>query len=182
MRDGAPTTRAARTSVLIGLGLLAALWAIPLISEAAVEGPCDGSATIDGITYTPANDSPSNPIVIPDKEGLVAEWEGSTENPITNYKGSISVVVGPTSVKIADWSGSNYQEITSQQGSYDLDEIDMIPPGLWEVHAEHSGEGGTCSGNVMVRVEGNPLSQLPGQIAAGGTILALIGLVLAGKA
>lgn len=154
-------------------------------AAAGVDGPCTGSVVIDGVSYGPDNDSPANPIVIPDTDGLVAEWEGSTSSVITDHEGEIGVVVGPGAIRIADWSGENADEETAASGSYAIDDArDQIPfplVGLYEVSGSHAGDGGTCEGSVMVKIEGNPLSSPIGVAAAGGMLLAAVGLVTAGR-
>ncbi len=50
---------------------------VPGVGSASVDGDCTGEATIEGVTYTPANDTPSNAIPIPDKEGVEVRYSGS---------------------------------------------------------------------------------------------------------
>src|SRR4051812_41413236 len=67
-----------------GMPLL--LWAAP--ASASKTGPCDGSATINGKTYTPANDTASNAIDVP-KTGIVT-YHGDTGGVvITDAKGEV---------------------------------------------------------------------------------------------
>lgn len=165
---------------VIGAGLLLALPA-----GAVVVGPCDGSVTIGGVTYGPENDTPENPIVVPeDRSGLVAEWEGSTGVPITDHSGAVGVVIGPVTVELADWSGENADEETDAAGSYELGSLPTAVAnltGLYEVTASHSGTGGSCEGSVMVLLEGNPLTTPVGATSVGGALLAGVGMVLAGR-
>jgi hypothetical protein len=113
---------------------------------AAIDGPCRGTATIDGIVYSEANDSADNPIVIPDQDGLIAFWEGSTDAPITEHTGELGVVIGPATINFADWGGENSDLETESSGSYAIDDArDVLPinlVGLYEVSGFHSGEGG----------------------------------------
>jgi hypothetical protein len=171
-------------------GLLVVLMATALMltarsAYAAVSGPCDGSVTIDGVRYTSANDSPSNPIIIPDKLGLVASWEGSTTTPITDHTGDIGVVVGPATIVLETWGGPNAEKATSSSGDYSVDEaraqlpVDLV--GLYELTGHHVGTGGACQGSVMILIEGNPLATPAGAGAGVGTLLAATGVVLAGR-
>jgi hypothetical protein len=141
---------------------------------------------IDGVTYTPDNDTPSNPVVIPDEEGLVAEWEGRTDGPITDHSGEIYVVAGPVNISIGDWGAPNKPKPKRRaRGNYDIDEARsdaMKVVGLYRVEGSHSGDGGSCEGFVLVKIEGNPLGTVPGAASAGGTLLAGIGLVAAAMA
>jgi hypothetical protein len=152
---------------------------------AAIDGPCRGTATIDGIVYSEANDSADNPIVIPDQDGLIAFWEGSTDAPITEHTGELGVVIGPATINFADWGGENSDLETESSGSYAIDDArDVLPinlVGLYEVSGFHRGEGGNCDGSVMVLLEGNPLTTPVGAGSAAGAALALVGVLSAGR-
>jgi hypothetical protein len=158
---------------------------VPLAAGAAIDGPCSGTATIDGVTYTEANDSRANPIVVPDEPNLTADWTGRTTNPITDHVGEIGVVIGPATVVIADWSGENSDLETESAGRYSIDgakdlmKVDLV--GLYEVSGFHRGAGGSCDGSVMVKLEGNPLTTPVGGGAAAGTVLAALGTLAAGR-
>lgn len=149
------------------------LWAAP--ASANVTGPCDGSATIKGVTYTPNNDTPGNPVVIPNEKGVIVDWQGNTGGVvIKNHTGQIAVDVGPFGVVVADWSGENANKETEKHGKYNLDDAyDKLPVdlvGIYRVSGFHHGEGGACDGFVYVKIEGNPLSTVPG---AGAAVLTL---------
>jgi hypothetical protein len=150
---------------------------------ADVTGPCDGSVTIKGVTYTPDNDSPGDPVVVPSGSGVVAKWEGSTDVPIKNHHGEILVHIGPASIAVASWEGENADEETQASGSYDLDDayaklpLDVV--GIYRVSGYHEGKGGRCDGFVYVKIEGNPLATVPGAAAAALTVAAVAGVVVA---
>lgn len=168
--------------LLLGAVVVGAVLLVPVVAGASVSGPCDGSVTIGGVTYTPANDTAANPIVVPDQPGLIASWQGTTGPPITDFAGDVGVVVGPFTVVIADWSGPNEDEETSSSGDYAVDEArGLVPVGLYEMTATHTGTGGTCTGTVMVLIEGNPLTTPVGAGAAVGTLATGLGLVAAGR-
>lgn len=181
---GLPARIPSRTAAAGALTVicLAVLWMLsPAVARAAIQGPCDGSVTIDGTTYGPDNDTPDNPIVIPDEPGAVATWEGSTGVPITDHSGEIGIVVGPGVIKLADWSGENADLETTADGTYDLDDArDQIRfplVGLYEVSGRHIGDGGGCSGTAMVRIDGpHPLTTPIGGAAAVGGVLAAFGV------
>lgn len=172
-------------NLIVGVSAIAVLSAVPAIASAIGVGPCDGAVKIDGIDYDLTNDTPANPIVIPDKPGLVAEWKGQTDGVIKNHTGHVGIVIGPGEVVLAEWSGENADEETESSGDYDIDDArDFLPidvVGLYEVSASHQGDGGTCSGQVMVLIEGQPLTTPVGGGAAVGGLLALGGLALAGR-
>lgn len=171
--------------VLIGGFVVLAVLLISGAAAAITVGPCNGLVEIDGIIYTPENDSAANPIVIPDKEGLIAAWSGTTDVVIKDHSGNVSVVVGPGNVVLGAWSGENADDEVQSSGDYAVDDAkDLLPfdvVGLYELSAAHSGSGGTCSGSAMILIEGNPLQTPPGQAAAGGALLGVVGLGLAGR-
>ena len=166
-------------------GVLAAGMTLLVAGPAAAEvsGPCDGEVTIDGVTYGPANDSASNPIVVP-ADAETAAWQGTTGVPITDHAGRLSVVIGPGSVEIASWGGENADRETSAEGVYEIADaraelpVDLV--GLYELTGAHEGSGGSCTGSVMVRIEGTPLTTPVGAGAAVATVLGLAGLAFAG--
>lgn len=172
-----------RIAALILAGGLAGALAIASPAAAGVTGPCTGSATIDGVTYTPANDTPSNPVLLP-QDGI-ATWEGSTTVVIKDPSGEIGIVVGPATIKVADWASDNKKKKKSK-GSYDIsnawDELPVDLVGLYEATGSHAGEGGRCDGNVMVKIEGNPLGTVPGAVGLALTVLSGAGVVIAGMA
>lgn len=179
------TTRASVQRMLL-LSVAVAVWLLPSTAGAAVDGPCTGTVEIDGITYTPENDSADNPIVIPDKPNLVATWTGSTTTgPITDHVGEIGLVIGPATVVIEDWAGENAEETSSAGGEYAVDDAREFLPfdvvGLYEVEGFHNGNEATCQGGAMVLIEGSPLSTPLGAGAAAGTLIAAAGLVMAGR-
>ncbi len=156
-------------------------------AQAAIEGGCSGTVTIGGQTYTENNDSASNPIVIPDEADLTAAWTGTTgSNVITDFTGELGVVIGPATIVIADWAGPNAAETRDAAGTYEIDDardelpVDLV--GLYEVSGFHRGTGGSCEGSVMVKLEGNPLGNPVGAASTAGAVLALVGVLAAGRA
>jgi len=169
--------------------LIVSVLLFPAAANAAIEGGCTGSAVIDGITYGPDNDTPSNPIVIPiEKDGVVATWQGSVNFLNTNHHGSLGMVVGPWTIKIADWGDPNSGDARSASGTYDLDQfkaqfpvpVSLIPRGIYELSGFHQAAGGRCDGHVMVKIDGSPLSSPLGIVSVAGTFVT--GLALFGAA
>jgi hypothetical protein len=150
----------------------------------SVTGGCNGTATIGGQTYSPANDTAANPVVIPDEENVNIHYVGTTRKVIKQHSGYIAVVVGPGSVKVAEWGHPNRGGSKRAEGDYPLDAaysrllpFDLV--GLYEIEGAHAGKGGRCDGNAMVLIEGNPLTTIPGATAAGLTVVTAIGMGLA---
>jgi hypothetical protein len=169
-----------------GMLALLGLTAAPA-SANVTEGPCDGSVTIKGVTYTPENDTKDNPIVVPDEPGLTFTWHGDTGGTvITDHHGQIGVSVGPGVVPVAEWANPNTGEETSKDGSYNIDtaweKIGMHLVGIYRIEGSHEGTGGTCEGFAFVKIEGNPLTTPVGAGAVGLTLLTGAGVLFAGKA
>lgn len=173
----------AATLGLVGLGLLCTTPAFASITA----GPCDGSVTIEGVTYTPANDTPGDPVVIPDKSGVIVEYSGDTGGVvIKNHHGSIAVDVGPIAIEVAEWSGRNADGEVSTTDTYALDDAYAKLPfdivGIYRVSGTHEGRGGRCAGFAYVKIEGNPLGTVPGVAAAVITLGGVVGVAAAASA
>jgi len=148
---------------------------------ASVAGACGGKATIQGVTYTPANDTPSNPIILPNRDGVTIPYEGTVGFLNKNFSGEIGVTIAGVNVKIDDWKGVNDDDIRETKGDYALDDFysqvdSMVPggrvPGLWRLWVQHSADGGSCSAFAMVKIEGNPLSTPAGALVLILTLIA----------
>ena len=177
-----PAPTIARIIVVLGLGAAPLLMAGP--AWAGISGPCDGSVTIGGTKYTPANDTIGNPIVVP-QEGT-ADWQGSTQFPIHNHNGAVAVSIGPLDVNVATWAGKNKKDEVSKSGTYNLDDFFAAfegafvePVGVWEVTGFHNGDEAQCSGSVMVKVEGTPFNPF-GIVAGVVTLVSAVGVAWGG--
>jgi hypothetical protein len=167
------------------LGLWLVL-AVPASASVTV-GPCDGSVTILGVTYTPENDTPADPVLIPDESGVVVEYTGNTGGVvIKNHRGSIAVDVGPIPITVAEWSSRNADDEVATTDTYALDEAFAKLPfdivGIYRVSGKHEGRGGTCEGFAYVKIEGNPLGTVPGITATVVTAAGAAGVLAAASA
>lgn len=178
-------TRRPAGTRLRALWLTAAAFGFLLVlappARGAVSGGCTGRAVIEGRTYTPANDTASNPVILPKKRGVIVEWRGR-QPPITKHHGALAVEIGPGSVTVATWAHPNEGKATKAKGTYSLDQAyekigDVV--GLFRVTGFHEGAGGRCDGFAMVKIEGNPLTTPVGGAAAGLTLVSAGGLVAA---
>lgn len=162
---------------------------VPAAMARITEGAdvCNGTATIKGIEYTPANDTPGNAIPIPNEEGVRIPWTGTANMDNSSHNGSLYVNVAGFRVKVATWKGGGVER--GSGGTYELDdfydELDRIVPigrvpGVWKVSGEHNAEK-KCAGFAMIRLEGNPLGTLVGWIVIVGLVVTATGMVLAMK-
>lgn len=169
--------------VLVASCLVAAPLMLAAPASAAITtGSCDGSVTIEGVTYTPENDTPGNPVVVPKGSGVVVDYTGNTGGAvIKNHSGFIAVHVGPFPIKVATWEGKNRKGEVEKTDTYPLDQAyDALPfgvVGIYRVSGEHSGEGGTCKGFAYVKIEGTPITTVPGAAATAVTVAAIGGVV-----
>ncbi|MGQ0669058.1 MAG: hypothetical protein ACT4PO_05220 [Actinomycetota bacterium] len=183
-------SRVAPTVRQVGIFAVAStVWALGTAGTATAaitKGPCDGSVTIRGTTYTPANDTPGNPVVVPNEAGVRIRYFGTTGSPLHNHTGAISVVIGPGSITVANWSGQNDNDEVEKEGPYNLDDayaklpLDIV--GLFRVEGFHfaAKEGVRCEGFAYVKIEGNPLATVPGAAAAVLTIVSAVGVAVSG--
>lgn len=178
-------TIARRRAGLLLVALVAVAAALAAPARAAVEGSCTGSATINGVRYTPANDTPSNPVIVPTGT-LQVSYEGSTGFDNQGHAGSITLPLGPQSITIAEWAddngdGPNAPDASGEVQVDDLrDEVPFTLRGLYEVRGQHAAGGNSCSGFVLVKFDG-PVLDSPVALASMGTFaLGLLLVLLAG--
>jgi hypothetical protein len=190
LAPGRERKRRAHLSRLLGLfallGLFLLLGASPA-QAALTKGPCNGSVTIEGKRYTPANDTAANPVVVPEEEGVIVEYRGNTgDAKIKDHTGGIAVEIGPGSITVASWGHPHKKGDNKARGLYSLDEayeklpLDLV--GLYKVEGFHRGKGGECEGFAMILIEGNPFGTLPGLASVSLTAVAGIGVAVAAVA
>lgn len=169
--------------VLVALLAMGLTMIVVTPAGAAITGGCAGEATIDGVTYGPDNDTPSNAIVIPDDDNATASWSGSVPFANTNFSGDAGIRVGPVVIEVADWDGTNSDDVREASGEYSLGDLKAALPvdvgvaGIYEVIVDHSADGGSCRANVFVQFEGNPLSTPLGIFSVAGLVLSGLGLI-----
>ncbi len=148
-------------------------------SGAAITGPCTLTATSTSTTgepdtlMGPATSDPNNPFDV-DRNGSVT-WSG-TGPAITSGTYQLTVYGLPI------WSGDidNPDGKTSADGVIQL--ADILPidvVGVIEVGGSVSGTGGSCSGSAWIRINGDPVTSIPGLVGIGAGILGLVGVLSA---
>jgi hypothetical protein len=170
--------------LVLVLGVVATVLILPATALAGIDGGCTGSVVIDGNTYGPNNDTVNNPIVVPiEKDGVVAIWEGQVPFDNENNQGELGIVVGPFTIQIADWGDANTANSQGNSGSYSIEEFkdlfpvpeSLIPRGVYQLSGEHTADGGTCTGSVMVKLEGSGTLGIASVVGAGVTFLTMLG-------
>jgi hypothetical protein len=147
---------------------------------AAITGPCTLNALstdADGTDLDelegPGTSDPLSPFDL-DRKGKVA-WTG-TGPAITT--GTYQVTVYGVPVPIMSGDIDNADGKTSADGVIvvaDFLPIDIV--GTFEVSGSVSGEGGSCSGSAWVRLDGNPLTTVPGLVGIGLAAVGLLGVL-----
>ncbi len=132
---------------MLGLAVIATIFTFPAIALGVVDGPCSGTVTIDGEEYDESNDTPDDPIVIPDKPGLIASWTGQTDDPITEHNGPIGIVIGPTTWQIEDWEGANAESGCRREESPATPQHPPLPSGChsFATSARRPSQKGPCN-------------------------------------
>lgn len=184
------------TAFAMLVGLVLAL--VPGAAQARVtKGPCDGWVQFQNPDntisqrYTPANDSPSTAIPIPDEDGVIVEYNGQAPFDNSNHEGAVFIHIAGARIEIEDWGITGPEDETFKQDLYALDDAKdtiskFIPfdflTGLYKVSADHKADGGECSGFVMVEIGGSPLNNVVGWIVIVGLVVTGSGVYFAGRA
>lgn len=174
-------TRNCARSAAIGTGLLAALLLLADPAEAELDGPCTGTATFPSTGLTVDAETADKVVVPPSDTVSYVGTIQATEGEERSHSGHIDLELPPpfTSVRIADWGTESTTEV-SDEGVYEYDLPSYTPRGVeMLVTGEHVDTAGTCSGEVRVEVEGDPLdapavpaAAVVGTLAAGAGVLA----------
>ncbi|HZQ27456.1 MAG TPA: hypothetical protein VFA94_07140 [Acidimicrobiales bacterium] len=157
---------------LAGLGALAvASLAVVLTSTPAgaiVKGPC--RATVNGIDVAPLPvDDPSNAIKVHKDDTITYD----VTSPVRVR--SRSFVLSFAGINLTVDSGSSSQRGGSdgRSGAVVVDDYAWMGAGLYQVAGvAHLENGQTCSGAVLIDVQGNPLGTVSGAV---GLILTVLG-------
>ena len=183
---------------LVALGLLAGLLLVlvPGTAQARVTaGGCDGWVEIPDENgakqrYTPANDTPSTAIPIPDRDGVIIEYRGDTPWGNENHSGAVYLHVAGLKIKIDDWAGDD-KDTMHKQDMYELDDAkdvieDFVPldflTGVYKVSATHKADAGNCAGFAMVKIGGSPAGTVVGWIVITVIVITAFGVFRAGRA
>jgi hypothetical protein len=120
------------------------------------QGSCDGNGTfLEGGFTIDARTAGDTVFTVPRKDTV--SWEGSVPAAPGAYSGSIKVDLPPPfgSVTIDSWSGDS--ETTSNTGVEEYDLPSLVPAGVeFRVSGEHRDDNGTCSGYVLLEIDGGP--------------------------
>jgi hypothetical protein len=109
------------------------------------------------------------------------KWQGSTDEAVHNHEGEIGIDLGLGTVPVEEWGGENEEDETEKRGKKELpDLLKYLPPGTYLVTGSHSGDEGSCAGEIEITLEGDADTLWKG----GGVVLTLVaaaGLFVAGR-
>jgi hypothetical protein len=177
--------RLKRTVVAIVVGGLVGLAASVAMAQ-SLDGGCTVTANSDLDSTTMTDASRSNPFDV-DPEGAIS-WSATSPAAITDNTWVINIDIGGFAVPVAKGGDPNTAGTLTSIDSKSIPELvqrlkdqgtagaDLLLGlrGIYRVFGEITGSS-TCSGDAYVNVEGNPLTETPGQVAAG---LAAVGFIL----
>lgn len=172
-----------RRLFIILVGATAVLAAAAPALAQSLEGGCTVMAESDIDTTDVLDATRSDPFEI-DPEGSIS-WTALSPGPIQNHTWEVGLVIGGIRIAAADGGDANADGDTTSDGSRSIAELiddagvgildDLA--GVYRVYGSIEGEGGSCSGDGFIRIEGSAFGGLIGQIAGGSTILGLVLLV-----
>jgi len=181
-----------KATVLIALVAASALAGLGAAMAQSLGGGCTVAASSDLDTTTMVDATRADPFRI-DPQGSIA-WNASSPGPIMNHTWVINVEVGGFGVPVARGGDPNTAGTQQSVGErsipalVSLAEASGVPNanllgslrGIYRVFGDIAGDGGNCAGDAYVLIEGNPLSETFGQIAAAITGLGLLLMIWSG--
>lgn len=172
---------------LVTLGVTASL-------AQSLDGGCTVTATSD-LDSTNMLDAPrSNPFDI-DAEGTIS-WNATSPAAIMNHTWVINVDIGGFAVPVARGGDPNDAGTLSSVDTKTISDLVQRAKdqgvagaellgglrGIYRVFGDISGTPNSCRGDAYVNIKGNPLSETPGQVAAGVAAFGAILTALSGAA
>jgi len=152
-----------------------ALGAAP--AGANMTGPCEASGTLTAAGFT-VDAKKSDKVTVPSKDDVA--WKASVPGRgRRSISGSIDVSFPPPigKITVGEWSSESKTYSNADTYSYDLPSVVAgfdIP-----VTGTHHDKGFTCSGSVIVRVEGGGLKNPAALASLGFTVISAAGVSIA---
>jgi hypothetical protein len=173
--SGGPVRRRRLVIVVSAAGVAFAAMAalFPAGAAAEIGGPC--TASINGVSVAGRSLSPGDAIDVSQHAAVPVTMSAGRE--ISHY--SISLAFGGFSwtVKNKDTSSNSWSS------SVPVDSYATYGVGLYQVSGNSTGPGGlVCTGAALVKVSGDPLSTVAGDVGLGASVLGAVGLLGAAAA
>jgi len=139
---------------------------------AVVTGPCDATGAIVATTYVPRRIHGGEVVTIP--KAATVRWQGSivagavpraAARARVAYRGDVELTVAGFGVSVDRWHGTTAKVATEGVRPYD---VRVLPGGVvYRLHGTHRRGRLTCSGAVLVKLDGGKGAAVP--IAYVGT-------------
>lgn len=170
--------------IIVIAGVAGSMALAVVASAQSLDGGCTVEAT-SGIDSTTMLDATQQDPFKVDPGGTIS-WNATSPGPIKNNSWEIGIFIGGFFVPLASGGDPNDAGTQSSVGSRSIPELvdeaeaSGVPManlvsslrGIYLVGGEITGEGGGCSGDAWVLIEGSPLSEPTG---LGALALAVIG-------
>ena len=115
------------------------------------------------------------------REGTV-RWTGSTAEPVHNHSGEIGLDLGLDTVPIESWGSANNKDETAKSDREEIPAVlKYLPPGKYLIAGSHSGDEGSCAGEIEVTLEGGTIDTVWKVGGVALTVLMGLGLISAGR-
>lgn len=149
-------------------------------ASAQLDGTCSASAEWQGTELSIDAKGVGDEVVTIPRSGTV-DWRGSVPSAPGEYRGNVTIQLPPPfgAIEVDSWSGDS--ATTSNSGSEEYDLPSLVPAGVeFRVEGTHTDDNGTCSGHVLLQVDGGPFDSplvygtLLGTIVSGGGAFMLL--------
>lgn len=140
-------------------------------ASAQLDGACSATGSWQGTDLIVDAQTIGDDVVIVPRSDTV-DWTGSVSGAPGEYEGSVIVVLPPPfgSIEIDSWSGDSQTTANSGMEEYDLPSL--VPAGVeFRVEGTHTDANGTCSGYVLLEVDGGPFDSPLTYVSLFGTIV-----------
>lgn len=168
--------------VLIAVGVLALMGLAVSAGAQSLEGGCSVNAASDLDETTMIDATRGNPFDV-DPEGSIS-WVANSPGPIMDHTWVINVDIGGFGLPVARGGDPNTAGTQTSEGERSIPELiedaeaSGVPNaqllgslrGIYRVFGRIEGTD-SCSGDGFVLIQGNPLTELVGQVAAGMTVV-----------
>ena len=179
--------------VVAVVGGLVALAANVAMAQ-SLQGGCTVTANSDLDSTVMTDATRSNPFDVA-AEGAIS-WNATSSEAIMDNNWVINIDIGGFAVPVAKGGDPNTAGTLTSIDSKSIPDLvqrakdqgtagaDLLLGlrGIYRVFGEITGSNTSCSGDAYVNVKGNPLMELPGQVAAGLAVLGFILTMLSGLA
>lgn len=140
-------------AVLIGGAIVIASGAPALATIRETGIHCSGNAVITDGTKTYNINAANATATIP-YSGKAA-WQGSVAPATHDHSGEVFVDLGFIDAVVGEWASPNEKSESARSGVKEYDLPSWVPPFQLRIGGSHTGKEGSCSGEVLVNLDGD---------------------------